>query len=218
MNFDNAKKGIKTVYNAEILSIVASIIAIVAAVILLVLGSIVKDGQVNTSDVISTISLIVAGIIGLVAYIMNIVGISSASKDNADFKNALYMTLGAIVVSIASTLLEKKMPGLSRSLKVSENIFELLVAYYVIIGCTGIAKQVGNAAVEAEGKKTMKFFLTVWIIGVVVEVIGKVVEIFSKSTALTVVAGLLGLAALVLSLVCYFAYLKLLRKTLDILN
>lgn len=218
MKLDNAKKGIKTVYNAEILSIIASIIAIVAGILMIILGSVAKDGEVNTTDVISTISLILAAVIGIVAYIMNIVGISSASKDNADFKNALYMVIGAIVVSIASTLLEKKMPGLSRSLAVSENIFELLTAYYVINGCTGIAKQVGNAAVENEGKKTMKFFLTVWIIGVVVEVAGKLIEGFSTSKALTAVAGLLALAALVLSLVCYFAYLKLLRKTVDILN
>ena len=214
MKFDNAKTGIKRIYNAEILSIIAAIVAIVAAVLLVILGSFTKDGQVNATDVISTISLVVAGIIAFVAYIMNIVGISTASKDSEDFKNALYMAIGAILTSVASSLLQKSSPGFAGALQVSENIFEMLTAYYVINGCTNLAKQIGNAAVEAEGKKTMKLFLTVWIISIAVETIGK---IFERSSKTQVLAGILAIAALVLGLICYIIFLKLLRKTIDIL-
>ena len=217
MKFDNAKTGIKRIYNAEILSIIAAIVAIVAAVLLVILGSFTKDGQVNATDVISTISLVVAGIIAFVAYIMNIVGISTASKDSEDFKNALYMAIGAILTSVASSLLQKSSPGFAGALQVSENIFEMLTAYYVINGCTNLAKQIGNAAVEAEGKKTMKLFLTVWIISIAVETIGKIFERSSKTQVLTIIAGILAIAALVLGLICYIIFLKLLRKTIDIL-
>ena len=217
MKFDNAKTGIKRIYNAEILSIIAAIVAIVAAVLLVILGSFTKDGQVNATDVISTISLVVAGIIGVVAYIMNIVGISTASKDSEDFKNALYMAIGAILTSVVSSLLQKSSPSFAGALQVSENIFEMLTAYYVINGCTNLAKQIGNAAVEAEGKKTMKLFITVWIVSIVVETLGKIVERASKTQVLTIIAGILSIAALVLGLICYIIFLKLLRKTIDIL-
>ena len=217
MKFDNAKTGIKRIYTAEVLSIIAAIVAIVAAVLLFILGSFTKDGKVNVTDVISTISLIVAGVIAFVAYIMNIVGISTASKDSADFKNALYMVIGAILTSAASSLLQKSAPGLAGALQISENIFELFTSYYIINGCTTLANQVGNAAVEAEGKKTMKLFLTVWIVSIVVATLGKIIEKVSTSPVLTIIAGILAIAALVLGLVCYFIFLKLLRKTIDIL-
>lgn len=217
MKFDNAKTGIKRIYTAEVLSIIAAIVAIVAAVLLVILGSFTKDGKVNVTDVISTISLVVAGIIGVVAYIMNIVGISTASKDSEDFKNALYMAIGAILTSVVSSLLQKSSPSFAGALQVSENIFEMLTAYYVINGCTNLAKQIGNAAVEAEGKKTMKLFITVWIVSIVVETLGKIVERASKTQVLTIIAGILSIAALVLGLICYIIFLKLLRKTIDIL-
>lgn len=217
MKFDNARKGIKRIYTAEVLSIIATIVAIVAAVLLVILGSFTKDGKVNVTDVISTISLIVAGVIAFVAYIMNIVGISSASRDSADFKNALYMVIGALVASIASALLQKSSPSLASAIQVSENIFELFTSYYIINGCTNLAKQVGNAAVEAEGQKTIKLFLTVWIVSIVVETLGKIIERTSTSQVLTIIAGILTIAAMVLGLVCYIIFLKLLRKTVDIL-
>ena len=209
--FDNAKKGIKKIYKAEILSIIATIVAIVAAVLLVILGSFVKDGQVNSTDVISTISLIVAAIIGVVAYIMNLIGIGNASKDSEDFKNALYMTIAALIVSVVASILNKSKPSMSHALGVSENILEMLAAYYVINGCIGIAKKLAKPELEQYGNKSMKLFLTVWILSVVVDVLSKILGSGS------VIAGIIGIIALILALVSYVIYLKLLNKTLNAL-
>ena len=218
MKFENAKKGIKRVYNAEILSIIAAIIAIVAAVLLLVLGKAAKEGKANITDVISLISLIAAGIIGIVSDFLNIAGILAASKDSEDFKNALYTLIVGIVASILSTALASKASSISNALSVTENICELLVAYYVINGCTNIAHQLGKADVEETGKKTMKLFLTVWIISIVVQALGKVLARLSQeSLVMSIISSLLAIAALVLGLICYIIYLKLLRKTIDII-
>jgi hypothetical protein len=217
MKFENAKKGIKRVYNAEILSIIAGIIAIVAAVLILVLGTVNKEGKANITDVISLISLIVAGIIAIIAYFLNIVGIVNASKDSEDFKNALYVLIAGIVVSLLSTILSKKFPSLSSGLNITENVCELLVSYYIINGCTSIAHQIGKADVEESGKRTMRLFITVWIISIAIQALGKIIERVSKTQVLSIIAGLLAIVALVLGLVCYIIFLKLLRKTIDIL-
>ena len=63
----------------------------------------------------------------------------------------------------------------------------------------------------------MKLFITVWIVSIVVETLGKIVERASKTQVLTIIAGILSIAALVLGLICYIIFLKLLRKTIDIL-
>lgn len=208
--FDNAKKGIKKIYKAEILSIIATIIAIVAAVILIVLGSFAKNGEVSSTDVISTLSIIIAAILAVIAYVLNIVGIGNASKDSEDFKNALYTTIAALVVSVVAGILSTKGSSMANALSVSENILEMLAAYYVINGCIGIAKKLSNSDLEQYGNKSMKLFLTVWILSVVVDVIGKIFG--SKAT---VVAGIIGIIAMVLALVSYVVYLKLLNKTIN---
>ena len=65
MEFENAKIGLRKVYNAQILSIIASIIGIVGTVVMTVLGKAIQSGaeNYNSSDIISVIFLIVAGII-----------------------------------------------------------------------------------------------------------------------------------------------------------
>ena len=207
--FDNAKKGIKKVYKAEILSIIATIIAIVAAVVLLVLGTVVKDGDVNFSDVVSTCSLIFAAVLGIIAYILNFVGIGNASKDSEDFKNALYMTIAALVASIVSSILDSRGSSLAHAINVSEKILEMLIAYYVINGCIGIAKKLANAELEQLGNKTMKLYITVWILSVVLDVL---VTILGSTS---IIAGILGIIAMVLYLVSYVVYLKLLNRTIN---
>ncbi|MBR4427144.1 MAG: hypothetical protein IKS77_05530 [Spirochaetales bacterium] len=209
--FDNAKKGIKKIYKAEILSIIATIVTIVAAVILLAMGSYVKNGEVNSTDVISTLSIIIAVILAVVAYVLNIVGIGNASKDSEDFKNALYMTIAALIVSVVAGILSTKGSSMANALSVSENILEMLAAYYVINGCIGIAKKLANSELEKYGNKSMKLFLTVWILSVVFDVVGK---IFGSKAA---IAGIVGIVAMVLALVSYVVYLKLLNKTINAL-
>ena len=128
--FENAKIGIKKIYKAEVLTIIAAVIAIISGVVLLVLGIAAKDGKnVNTADVVSLLSLIVAAVLAIIAFFFNLFGIIKASKDDKSFKNAQIMLIFGLVVSIVSTALQSKDPSLSKAFATANDISELFVTY-----------------------------------------------------------------------------------------
>ena len=214
MNFENAKKGIGKIYKAEVVSIIAAIIAIVAGTVLIALGIASKNGaKVNIADVISLISLIVAAVLAIIAFFLNLFGIINASKDEASFRNALIMLIVGIVASIISTAYQTKNPTLSKSFATTNDIAELFVTYYVLSGCVSLALKKGNQEVADKGKRAITFFLIVWALVILVGALG---AILTKNAG-TIVAGVIGLVTIVLSVVAYFIYLGVLRKTLNIL-
>ena len=209
--FDNSKIGIGKIYKGEILSIIATIIAIFSAAVLLVFSSAANNGEVKFIDVISTCSLIFAGVIAVIAYVLNFLGIRIASTESEDFRNALYLTIAALIASLLSTLFETRVPGFANILEIAKKTCEMLAAYFVITGCIGIAKKLSNAELEQYGQKTLKLYLTVWIISVVLNIFE---SIFSGKA---VFAGIIGIGALILTVVSYVVYLRLLKKTIEAL-
>lgn len=212
--FENAKIGIKKIYKAEVLTIIAAVIAIISGVVLLVLGIAAKDGNnVNTADVVSLLSLIVAAVLAIIAFFLNLFGIIKVSKDDESFKNALIMLIIGIVASIVSAALQSKDPSLSKAFATANDISELFVTYYVISGCISLALKKGNQEVADKGKKALNLVLVVWVITILVGAFG---TILTKKAG-EIVAGIIGLVAIVLSIIAYFVYLGVLKKTSDIL-
>ena len=82
MKFPNAAKGVKKIFNAEIISLIAALIG-GAGLILGLIGASKETGESvgTTLLAVSGALLIVSGIALLVAGIMNIVGFIQAAKD-----------------------------------------------------------------------------------------------------------------------------------------
>ena len=99
--FTNACEGVKKIYKAEILSLIATVLLLIGSVIS-VFG--IQAGE-NTSSgegllVSGGLIVIVAAVLLIIAAIMNIIGVSRASKDEAAFKNALIALLFGIAANI----------------------------------------------------------------------------------------------------------------------
>ncbi len=212
--FENAKTGIKKIYRAEVLTIFAAIVAIISTIVFLVVGTAVKDGKsVNVADIVSLISLIVAGILAIVAFFLNLSGIVTASKDEESFKNALIMLFFGIIVSIVSTVLQSRNPSLSKAFATANDISELFVTYYVLTGCINLAQKKGNQEVADKSKKALNLILIVWALAILV---GAISTIVTKSAG-EIVAGILGIVTILLSIISYFVYLGALKRTSAIL-
>ena len=210
MEFENAKIGLRKVYNAQILSIIASIIGIVSAAVMAVLGKAIESngGSVNTTDVISVIFLIVAGIIAIIAFILNFVGIGRTSKDDESFKNALIMLVIAIAASVISSALQSRFPSTAKYLDYLHDIATLLVTYHVIGGCKSIAEKKNDVNLAATCKTARTFIIVAWVITIVLEFLSGAVNGFV--TVIAIVGGLC-------EIVAYIIYLVILSKTLKIL-
>ena len=82
MKFPNAAKGVKKIFNAEIISLIAALIG-GAGLISGLIGASKETGESvgTTLLAVSSILLIISGIALLVAGIMNIIGFIQAAKD-----------------------------------------------------------------------------------------------------------------------------------------
>ncbi|MBR1583361.1 MAG: hypothetical protein IJ663_06420 [Spirochaetales bacterium] len=214
MKYEMAQKGIGKIYKAEILSIIAVIFSIVSLVLMTVLGKAIQsDGkQANISDVISGIVLIVSAVIAFVSFFLNLFGILNASKDESSFRDAMI----ALCVGIASSFLQslfKNNELLTDLFQTVYRITEMLVSYFVVTGCINLAKQIGNSKVEEAAKSSRNLILVVWMVSIATNIIG---EFILKKAGETVVA-IVGIIALLLSIISYFVYLRALKKTLEIL-
>lgn len=212
--YENARKGLGKIYTAEILTIFVVIIGIVSAVILVVLGKVLKsDGaSVNTADVVSFVSMLVALVLGIVSFFLNLFGIISASKDDEGFKNALYMVIIGIIASIVASILKTKHPSIAGYFETINDVSELFVFYYVISGCVNIARAKKNDALVATGNRTKVIIIVIWVISLVLnffkgslEAKGTVGGIF---TAIAIIGG-------IASIVSYILYLVIIRKTIN---
>ena len=114
MRYPNAAKGIKKIYLAEILGILALVLAIVLGI--MVAGSHVdtsisgeeaaqalQAANVGTPFVILGIAMM---LIMLASYVLNLIGVVNASKDDEGFKRALWALLASIAFGVVAAILE----------------------------------------------------------------------------------------------------------------
>lgn len=202
MQFPNALEGVKKIYKAEIIALIGGIVGFVAAILALV-GA--KSGSVGGLAG-GGFLIIAASVLFIIAFIMNIVGLNKAKPDEENFKNALYMVLVGIVLSIVvgATKEGTLIHTLGESLS---NICNLLVNYLVATALLNLANRLGDAAVAQKAKTVRTLLTVVWIITLVLQVIGNT---FTAKAG--TIAFILVLIASVIEIIAYIIYLVLLGK------
>ncbi len=202
MQFPNALEGVKKIYKAEIIALIGGIVGFVAAILALV-GA--KSGSVGGLAG-GGFLIIAASVLFIIAFIMNIVGLNKAKPDEENFKNALYMVLVGIVLSIVvgATKEGTLIHTLGESLS---NICNLLVNYLVATALLNLANRLGDAAVAQKAKTVRTLLTVVWIIALVLQVIGNT---FTAKAG--TIAFILVLIASVIEIIAYIIYLVLLGK------
>ena len=215
--FENAKKGLSKVYAAEIFTIVAAIISIAAVIIMFVMGKAVRSEAttINTADIISLVTMLVALVLAFVSFFLNLFGIIRASKDDESFKNALIMLIVGIIASIVASILSKNHANIAGYFNTINDISELFVMYYVISGCVSIAQTKKHDKLAATGNRVKIYIIVIWVIGLVINFFKGSFEAKGAASAGGVIYIVLAVVGAVATLVSYIAYLVILRKTID---
>ena len=141
MKFPNAAKGVKKIFNAEIISLIAALIG-GAGLILGLIGASKETGESvgTTLLAVSGALLIVSGIALLVAGIMNIVGFIQAAKDEVGIKRAVLCTVFSALLACVAAFFENQtgfLGGLGTVLSTIATVLNMLVALFVIALSTG---------------------------------------------------------------------------------
>ena len=187
MQYPEACAGVKKIYTAEILSLVATVLTVTV--------------------VLSP----AAAVLFIISFVLKIVGINRAARDEEAFKNALIAVIVGIVASaiVALSKNDSFMHGLGSTLN---NICNFLVSYLVCKGIVNLANRLGDEEIAARGQKVMKLLTTVWAIVIVIELISVILR---GSTVLSVI---LTIASGICAIVAYVLYLKLLSRARPMLE
>ncbi len=212
MRFPNAYKGVSKLFLAEILMLIGSIVAIIASVLLLAAYSASSGGSVDGALATmggSSIALLAAGVVTIIAFILNLVGLVQAKKDDDGFKLALIFTLICIALSIVSSILTSINPYMSGWLEFVGTIFELCVFEYVVIGIMSLSNQLGDQKMASFGAKIRMLISILYIVLLIIRLFGNINVTF---------AGVVGIVGAILELVMYIGYLIYLAKAKKMLS
>lgn len=217
MKFENARKGLGKIFAGEVVSIIATVITVAAAVLIAYSGTLLKaEGKsINTTDIISLISMIVALVLTVVAFLLNLIGIIAASKDDEGFKNALAVLVLGLVATIVSSILLKSHPNIAGYLSSLHDICQLFVLYYVVSGCVSIASSMKKDNLVSSGNRAKVIIIIVWVISLVLNFLNKN---NAKNETVGTIALILTIAGGVASIVSYIIYLSVIRRTIDIID
>ena len=218
--YPNAYNGIKKIYTAEILSLIAAIIGIIAAIAALA-GVYAIDAGKETDGAIAALLgggaiILISGILVIIAFIIQIIGISNASKDEPLFKKAMtWLIIGLVASIVISFLPEDSMETLDMVADLVKGIADIFVIMYVIDGVISLAKKIGKSSIAAKGAKIKNMIIVVYAIGLILTVID---GFMTENDTTVVISGVLGIIALIVMIAAYLMYLKLLSRAKKMLG
>lgn len=219
MRFPNAYKAVKKLFLAEIISIAVALLSLVAAVL-----SAVAVASPNNGLVISAGTLALVSVIALVVvFVLQLVAMIQGGKDEDNFHTALWVTLIAIAVTVASAILQsievtKGMTLLISVFDAFSSVATIVVMVLVLYAISNLANQLHNQELAEKGRR-LAFYIV--ILFAVSTILGFVPGIFVNKEVpqfVTVMMTVFGIVAAVIELLIYINILIYYRRAIKTLK
>lgn len=210
MRFPNAFSGVKKIWLAELLMLLAAVVGIILIVVIAANSTLVGEEVIINKEAVETPAAILgiaAGVIALVAFILNLIGLIVARKDDGAFKIALIVTVLGVIASAVSSIWSTN-AGLVKWMDTLITIFSMFASYYVLTGIANLAEQMLDPATKALALKSRTLVEGTFCATVIFKLIINIFKIQDGSTIYTIIS----IVALVLELVSYILYLRALSK------
>lgn len=211
MKFPNAYKGVGRLFLSEIFSIIAIICVIFGTVI--PVAAVINNPEtveLSGSLVGGGLIVIVAWVMLLISFILQIMGISAASQDEPTFKSAMIAVIVAIVVSLVAGFFSKN-ELISSLLDVVKRGLELCITWYCIEGIKSLAEKCANNDMVERGDTILKLYFGALIISVALNV---VTSFMTLNVLLEFVITIAAAILLVVAYLLYVIYLSQAKKML----
>ncbi len=207
MRFPNAASGVKKIFTAEILALISEILLLFAGVLVVIaLGA--AQNNANDSLALGTLAGFAifgfgATVIAIIAFILKIVGISQASKDENSFKTAIICLIIGIVGSLVYSIFQTSSPTVASIGNLIYQLMNLFVTIFVISGIIKLADQLNDGVVSAKGSTLLKLITVIYAL----TIIANIIVLILGGYAVSIVAAIIYLIALILTVVQYIMYL-----------
>ena len=199
MKFPNAAKGVKKIFNAEIISLIAALVGGVGLVMSLIGASNETNESLGTTLLaVSGILLIISGIALLVAGIINIVGYIQAAKDEEGIKRAVLCTVFSCAFAFAAAFFENQtgfLGGLGTVLSTISTVLNMLVALFMIGGLMNLSAKCNRPDMVKRGHSILSTIVVSYIITLALSLLIRF-GAYTSSFGAGVINWLSGLSAL----------------------
>ena len=155
MTYPNAANGVGKLFTAQILLIIAAILGAVSAVVSAAVTISNMGNADNLGAFVSTglTGLLAVGIIALaflviyiIAFIIQLIGLAKAGKDENMIKIAFILTLVNLLLTIVAAVLSSSAPTASSVLRLAVTVIQVLINVLTIMGISKLAGSLdGNA-------------------------------------------------------------------------
>lgn len=214
MRYPNAAKGIKKIFLAEILSIIAAALCVGVLVLLAVShvnlnesGDVLRDklkaSGMSTPFLIYSLGTLV---LFLFSYILNMAGITQAAHDEESFRRALWAAVAGLLVILAGSFLNQNNPQISKWIEILNTVCTMVMTLLVLSGIGKIADSLGKTAVSELSRNTSRIVLYPFLMSVAGELLIAVLSLNETASALCQAAVYL------MDIVAYVCYLRVLMK------
>ena len=213
MRYPNAFKGVSQIYKAELIAILAVICTGIGA-ILAIFGVGVADVGSETVGkgfaITGGVFVIATAVLMIVSYILNIIGVGNAAKDESGFRSAMIAIIIGIVASIVAGIFSNKEVVCLLAQLVSK-ICDIMVFWFCIGGIRNLADKMNDRNIANKADSFTKLIIGIYVAGIVLAIIGSFVK------AGGFLDGFIDVAGAVCSIIAYLSYLSLLKGARDML-
>lgn len=210
MSFPNAYKGVKKLFIAEILAIISALLVLVSAVLAAV-------GKNNEPMIAAAGGLLLAtGIIFIIVFIIQLVGLHQGGKDEPQIKIAFMLTIFSVLLSLVATILSSingvaVLGEIARYVRIAVDIATVIALEYTLFGIAHLAKRLGNEKMERFGRTLAWIVCILFVISIVMDLYSGImnsnVQEWVKTT-ITIAGIVAGVAEFVVYLLTFIYYGK----------
>lgn len=199
MKYPNASDGVNKIYMSEILALAASVIVVICSVIAM-LGF--DDPDLENLVIIMGVIIICALGLFVAGYILQIVGIVRASKDEPAFKVSVIAIVAALITTILEAVFYGNHVG-SFIVEIAGDVSKFFLVHYIIHGIMHIAEHLERPDMIKKGN----FIFRIIYIAIGFEVIVRIFELIFGKEVGEQLSMPFGVAANILQVAEYFMFL-----------
>lgn len=235
MKFPNAAKGVKKIFTAVVLMLIVLLSVFVSCVLALIgLSASTQETAIGDFAVNACMILCVAALVlVIVAFIMNLVGVINASRDESSFKSALIFIIITMVLSIVSGFLKDASTVAESILSLISSLASVFVLIFIIAGIIRLADRFNRGDIGVKGSRVLKLLVIIKVVALIITTVAAFMGGFSNiisdfvssitapaggGSSPSVALGVLFIAVQVLEVVQYIIYLPFLSQAKKMLN
>ena len=217
MKFPNAFNGVKRLFTAEILEIIAIVVGAIAAIAGVFAYGADQTGHQDVAGnaaLVAVIVGVVAGIVLLAAAIISFLGLNDAAKDEPEFKNAVTAVIVSFALAIVGSILPESAKGISSILDSASTVISVYVTYTVIKGISNLSSKLNNRDMVERGVRLVKYIIIAAVLGIVAELVQSL-WIKDPKANLNVILSIAVMAFGLFRGIAYIVYLSKAKKMLQ---